>query len=210
MAWVIFVCWCAGAIWTGSDDRIHFARPFGPFIARNVSTSVRPSKRKGHGFAWPESLESAAGRNFWWLHYLLINCLTKINNKCHQTNSHYFTPAIKQSGVKAICSFWLFKDSWTSFPLDALSGPYFPNIAHRFISQFFTRPALLHLEGRPLVSDSVSKARLSLVVGLAKPLLFWRAVFRFRPEIWKGLGDGSLILRKRKLQKIRNHLCALL
>ena len=106
MAWVIFVCWCAGAIWTGSDDRIHFARPFGPFIARNVSTSVRPSKRKGHGFAWPESLESAAGRNFWWLHYLLINCLTKINFLYCADISNVIRPIVTSSPRQSSNQVW--------------------------------------------------------------------------------------------------------
>ena len=59
------------------------------------------------------------------------------------------------------------------------------------------------------MSDSVSKARLSSVAGLAKPL-FLGAVFRFGPKIGKGLGDGGLILRKRSVQKFRNPLRALL
>ena len=57
MAWVIFLCWCAGAIWTGADDGIHFARPFGPFIALGEECIYQPQEGppKGNvmvGIAW--------------------------------------------------------------------------------------------------------------------------------------------------------------
>ena len=57
MAWVIFLCWCAGAIWTGADDGIHFARPFGPFIALWEECIHQPQEGppKGNvmvGIAW--------------------------------------------------------------------------------------------------------------------------------------------------------------
>ena len=56
--------------------------------------------------AWPESLESAAGRNFWWLHYLLINCLTKINFLYCADISNVIRPIVTSSPRQSSNQVW--------------------------------------------------------------------------------------------------------
>ena len=168
MAWVIFVCWCAGAIWTGADDRIHFARPFGPFIAQNVSTSGGPPKGNVMvGIAWISWICR------WQVLLMapLINCLTIINFLYCADISNVIRPIItslpRQSSNQVWKQFAHFDFSrtveppslWMHFPIRT-----FPTLRTGNFPVFHTACHPAWLEGRPLVSDSVSKARLSLVV----------------------------------------------